>query len=222
MPRRASPASRCTGSRQHAVRMGASLGHGGWRSACRDAMSDVGHVPAHRAVRLRACSTSATDHSVYWELCGTPGAKPAVFLHGGPGAGLSANHRRLFDPCALPGAAVRPARLRPLDTQRGPGGQHHLAPGGRHRAPPAARRRRAMAGVRGLLGLDPGPRLRRDASRACLGARAAGHLHRAAARRSPGTTRRAPHGCTRTCGRASWRPSRSRNGATWWRRIGAA
>lgn len=37
-------------------------------------------------------------HRVYWELCGTPGAKPAVFLHGGPGAALSPAHRRLFDP----------------------------------------------------------------------------------------------------------------------------
>jgi proline iminopeptidase len=37
-------------------------------------------------------------HTVYYERCGTPGAKPAVFLHGGPGGGMSANHRRLFDP----------------------------------------------------------------------------------------------------------------------------
>ena len=37
-------------------------------------------------------------HHVYWELCGTPGAKPAVLLHGGPGVGLSPEHRRLFDP----------------------------------------------------------------------------------------------------------------------------
>ena len=37
-------------------------------------------------------------HHVYWESCGTPGAKPAVLLHGGPGAGLSPEHRRLFDP----------------------------------------------------------------------------------------------------------------------------
>jgi len=35
---------------------------------------------------------------IYWELCGNPGGKPVVFLHGGPGAGSSANHRRLFDP----------------------------------------------------------------------------------------------------------------------------
>src|SRR5690606_16962763 len=26
-------------------------------------------------------------HSVYWERVGTKGAKPAVFLHGGPGGG---------------------------------------------------------------------------------------------------------------------------------------
>ena len=37
-------------------------------------------------------------HRIYWERCGTPGAKPAVFLHGGPGGGFSPEHRRLFDP----------------------------------------------------------------------------------------------------------------------------
>ncbi|HEY2272469.1 MAG TPA: prolyl aminopeptidase [Jatrophihabitantaceae bacterium] len=37
-------------------------------------------------------------HRVYWEVCGNPAGKPAVFLHGGPGAGCSANHRRMFDP----------------------------------------------------------------------------------------------------------------------------
>lgn len=37
-------------------------------------------------------------HVVYWERVGTPGAKPAVFLHGGPGGGISPDHRRLFDP----------------------------------------------------------------------------------------------------------------------------
>ncbi|MDX0978499.1 prolyl aminopeptidase [Sinorhizobium medicae] len=37
-------------------------------------------------------------HSIYWERVGTPGAKPAVFLHGGPGGTISPNHRRLFDP----------------------------------------------------------------------------------------------------------------------------
>ena len=37
-------------------------------------------------------------HSVYWELCGNPQGKPAVFLHGGPGGGCGPDHRRLFDP----------------------------------------------------------------------------------------------------------------------------
>ncbi|MGH2341850.1 prolyl aminopeptidase [Segnochrobactraceae bacterium EtOH-i3] len=37
-------------------------------------------------------------HQIYWEVCGNPDGKPAVFLHGGPGAGCSADHRRLFDP----------------------------------------------------------------------------------------------------------------------------
>lgn len=37
-------------------------------------------------------------HRVYWELCGNPSGKPAVFLHGGPGGGCSAGHRRMFDP----------------------------------------------------------------------------------------------------------------------------
>ncbi|MFC5520969.1 prolyl aminopeptidase [Polaromonas jejuensis] len=37
-------------------------------------------------------------HTLYWEMCGNPDGKPAVFLHGGPGAGCSPEHRRLFDP----------------------------------------------------------------------------------------------------------------------------
>ncbi len=37
-------------------------------------------------------------HQIYWERSGTPGAKPAVFLHGGPGGGISPKHRQLFHP----------------------------------------------------------------------------------------------------------------------------
>ncbi|HEV7848494.1 MAG TPA: prolyl aminopeptidase [Mycetocola sp.] len=36
--------------------------------------------------------------AIYWETCGNPDGKPVVFLHGGPGGGSSADHRRLFDP----------------------------------------------------------------------------------------------------------------------------
>lgn len=37
-------------------------------------------------------------HQVYWELVGNPDGLPAVFIHGGPGAGCSPEARRLFDP----------------------------------------------------------------------------------------------------------------------------
>lgn len=37
-------------------------------------------------------------HRVYWECSGNPDGIPALFLHGGPGSGASANQRRFFDP----------------------------------------------------------------------------------------------------------------------------
>lgn len=37
-------------------------------------------------------------HELYVEEVGNPAGKPVVFLHGGPGAGFSSFHRRLFDP----------------------------------------------------------------------------------------------------------------------------
>jgi proline iminopeptidase len=37
-------------------------------------------------------------HALYWERAGTPGAKPAVMLHGGPGAGCNPDHRRQWNP----------------------------------------------------------------------------------------------------------------------------
>jgi proline iminopeptidase len=37
-------------------------------------------------------------HTIYWEECGNPAGAPVVFLHGGPGAGCSPEHRRFFDP----------------------------------------------------------------------------------------------------------------------------
>ena len=38
------------------------------------------------------------QHRVYWECCGSPTGRPALFLHGGPGSGCSAGQRRFFDP----------------------------------------------------------------------------------------------------------------------------
>jgi proline iminopeptidase len=37
-------------------------------------------------------------HEIYWEECGNPRGKPAVFVHGGPGAGAGESSRRFFDP----------------------------------------------------------------------------------------------------------------------------
>ena len=37
-------------------------------------------------------------HDLYVEDCGNPDGIPVVFLHGGPGAGSSPLHRRMFDP----------------------------------------------------------------------------------------------------------------------------
>ena len=37
-------------------------------------------------------------HVMYWEQSGNPRGAPVLFLHGGPGAGATAVHRRFFDP----------------------------------------------------------------------------------------------------------------------------
>ena len=38
------------------------------------------------------------NHRLYWEQSGNRWGTPVVFLHGGPGAGAQAMHRRFFDP----------------------------------------------------------------------------------------------------------------------------
>jgi len=37
-------------------------------------------------------------HTLHWEECGNPDGLPVLFLHGGPGGGLSPRQRRFFDP----------------------------------------------------------------------------------------------------------------------------
>lgn len=39
-------------------------------------------------------------HAIFWEVSGNPAGLPALFLHGGPGAGCTPNDRRWFDPQA--------------------------------------------------------------------------------------------------------------------------
>src|SRR5215831_13617121 len=42
----------------------------------------------------------SAEHEIYFEECGNPNGKPAVFVHGGPGAGCDNRARRFFDPDA--------------------------------------------------------------------------------------------------------------------------
>jgi proline iminopeptidase len=56
-------------------------------------------------------------HAMYWEQAGNPRGRPALFLHGGPGAGAGAVHRRFFDPSIW--------RIIIFD-QRGAGRSRHL------------------------------------------------------------------------------------------------
>jgi proline iminopeptidase len=39
-------------------------------------------------------------HRLYWECCGNPDGKAAIYLHGGPGSGCTPGQRRFFDPNA--------------------------------------------------------------------------------------------------------------------------
>jgi len=39
-------------------------------------------------------------HEIYYEQCGNPNGKPAVFLHGGPGGGIVPEYRQFHDPAA--------------------------------------------------------------------------------------------------------------------------
>ena len=89
-------------------------------------------------------------HCIHYERAGTRGAKPAVFLHGGPGGGISPEHRRLFDPARYD-VMLFDQRGCGRSTPCGTGGEHHLAPGRGHRAPARTGRRGQMAGVWRLL-----------------------------------------------------------------------
>ncbi|MCW2309885.1 prolyl aminopeptidase [Rhodobium gokarnense] len=58
------------------------------------------HRPLYPPIEPYASGMLQTGdgHEVYWEACGNPDGKPAVFLHGGPGGGCNAQQRRYFDP----------------------------------------------------------------------------------------------------------------------------
>jgi proline iminopeptidase len=51
-------------------------------------------IEPYRTGYLRVSDT----HELYFEECGNPKGKPALFVHGGPGAGCDQRARRFFDP----------------------------------------------------------------------------------------------------------------------------
>lgn len=58
-------------------------------------LDDVLHPPTE-ALRQGRLAVGG-GHELHWETCGTPQGLPALFLHGGPGAGISPTSRRFFD-----------------------------------------------------------------------------------------------------------------------------
>ncbi len=59
-------------------------------------------MPTELFPRIEPCETGLLEldarHVMYWEVSGDDMGVPVVFLHGGPGAGATAGHRRFFDP----------------------------------------------------------------------------------------------------------------------------
>lgn len=53
-------------------------------------------IEPYQSGRLRVSPV----HELYYEQCGNRDGQPVVFLHGGPGAGLTPDYRRFFDPQA--------------------------------------------------------------------------------------------------------------------------
>ena len=64
------------------------------------------YAPVGTPLRTGSLKVDAT-HSLYYEVHGKPGGLPALFLHGGPGAGCTRRHAAFFDPAAYEVALLR-------------------------------------------------------------------------------------------------------------------
>src|SRR3954447_12970684 len=74
-----------------------------WRRAATMAPdADAGKSSGNRADPFAPLTSELLSvgggHEIYVESVGRPGGIAAVYLHGGPGSGCQADHRRLFDP----------------------------------------------------------------------------------------------------------------------------
>lgn len=49
-------------------------------------------------LKLPPTADKSIEHEIYYELSGKEGGHPVVYLHGGPGGGISEGDRRWFDP----------------------------------------------------------------------------------------------------------------------------
>ena len=149
-------------------------------------------LPAPSSPTAAGGCASRRVHEIYWEECGNPQGKPAVFVHGGPGAGAGASSRRFFDPQRYRIVLFDQrgcGRSRPHASLEDNTTWHLVADIERLREHP---RHRALAGVRRLVGLDAGARLRADAparvsANSCCAASSC-----CASGRSTGSTRTAP------------------------------
>lgn len=63
-------------------------------------MTDTAELPLFPSIEPSRSGMLPVDdlHTLYWEECGNPDGLPVLFLHGGPGGGLSPRHRCFFDP----------------------------------------------------------------------------------------------------------------------------
>ena len=63
-------------------------------------MTDQEATPLYPAIEpYRVSELPVSDlHTIVYEEVGNPDGRPALFLHGGPGVGISPDYRRFFDP----------------------------------------------------------------------------------------------------------------------------
>ena len=63
-------------------------------------MTNKEPTPLYPAIEPYKVSELAVSdlHTIVYEEVGNPDGRPALFLHGGPGVGISPDYRRFFDP----------------------------------------------------------------------------------------------------------------------------
>ena len=154
--------------------------------ATRSSSSDASLFPEIEPYATGRIALDAV-HVMQWETCGNKNGVPLVFLHGGPGGGCLPHHRRFYDPAFWnivlydqrgAGRSTPAAALADNTTP---------ASGRRHRTPAHGTGDRALAGLRRIVGLDAGARLRAGAPRSRAGTGAARHLPRHRRPRSTGS-----------------------------------